>query len=227
MLRYSVKNQLNDLFSQKLQFPRRTQFAYSDAGFFLLAAIIERVTSESYQQFIKSNIFDKAGMTHSSFINGDSIVTGRSQGYTLRKGKLVRFSLEQTIQSLDANGFGGIISSAGDLVKWCEALSDYKIITKESLDQMMTPTLLRDGSAAGPEGGSRIGLGWFIRPIESKRTISHTGYMGTAMVYFPDEKLTVVLLTNLGQGYPAVDHGFIAVDAGFKLADIAARKYLK
>jgi len=154
-------------------------------------------------------------------------VPNRAQGYTLRRNTLVRFSLEQVIQALDANGFGGIISNAHDLLKWSIALSDSKIIKKQTFGQMITPTSLPDGTEAGPEGGSRIGLGWFTRYIENKKVISHSGHTGTAIVFFPDERLIVVLLTNLGQGYPDIDQGFKSSDVGFILAEMAAKKYLK
>lgn len=226
-LRYTVRQQLKDLYSKKLSSPPGTKFIYSDAAFFLLAAIIEKLSGQSYSQFLRSTIFEKAGMKNSSLLNGDSILPDRSQGYTLRGNTLVRFALDPTFQSLDANGFAGIISTTGDLMRWTLALSDGRIIKKESLEQMIKPTLLADGKEAGPEGGSRIGLGWFVRNINNRKVISHSGHTGTFIGYFPDEKLVMVLLTNLGKGIPGFHKGFDNSNAGFLLSTLAAKKYLK
>jgi CubicO group peptidase (beta-lactamase class C family) len=227
LVRYTMKQQLKDLYSKKLLSAPGTKFIYSDGAFFLLAAIIEKITGQSFYSFTRANIFEKAGMKNSSFLNGDSILADRSQGYTLQKKALIRWSLDPTLQALDVNGFAGIISTTGDLMRWTSALSEGKIIKKESLDQMITPTRLADGTEAGPQGGSRIGLGWFVRNVENRKLISHSGHTGTFLGYFPNEKLVVVLLTNLGKGVPGFHEGFDNAGAGFLLAGLAAKKYLK
>ncbi len=227
-LRYTVKEQLADLFKLKLLFDPGTNYNYSNAGFFLQAAIIEKVTGELYQDFVKTRIFDKAGMRCSFFINGDSIVANRSQGYTRRKGRLVRFSLEDAIQSIDANGFGGIISTAEDEMKFLLALSSGKIIKKESFQQMITPTKMKNGSPVDPPGRAGIGLAWFTREYEGKICLSHSGHTGTQVIYFPDQGFSVILFTNLSQGYTILgDRGFRVADAGFDLADLAIARWLK
>ena len=226
-IRYSLKDQLADLFKIKPAQPG-VKFQYSNASFFLQAAIIESVTRQTYKQFIKTAIFDKAAMKNSSYLNPDTIVSDHAQGYTKRKGQWVRFSLEQTIQSLDANGFGGILSTTSDLMKFCEALSAGAIIKKESFELMTQPTLLTDGSTTGYRNGSRIGLGWFIDQIAERKCISHSGHTGTVLLYFPDSQLTVVFLTNLTNGYSLLgDKGFRVGSVGYRLAELAAKKYLQ
>jgi CubicO group peptidase (beta-lactamase class C family) len=229
MLRYSVKDQLADLYKMSLQSRPGAKYSYSNAGYFLLAAIIEKLSGQSYQQFIKSNIFDKAGMRDSYFINADSILLNRAQGYTLRQERLVHFSLTQAGQSIDANGFAGIISTAEDLTKWLAALYSDKIIKKETLEQMTTPSLLTDGTLAGPKDDStrKIGLGWHIKYAEDKKFISHTGASGTALVYFPDQKLTIIFLSNLESGYPNIDNGLDPHIPAYGLAAMVAKEYLK
>jgi len=227
-LRYTVKEQLADLFKLKLLFEPGTNYNYSNAGFFLQAAIIEKVTGIAYQDFIQTNIFYKAGMKNSYFINGDSIVANRSQGYTRRKGRLVRFSLEDAIQAIDGNGFGGIIATVEDEMKFCKALSANKILKKETFEQMIKPTLMKNGSPVDPPGRSSIGLGWFVRDYNGKRCLSHSGHTGTQVIYFPDQDFSVILFTNLSLGYTILgDHGFRVADAGFDLTEMAIKKWLK
>lgn len=226
-LRYSAKEQLTDLFKMKPVAPPGKQYGYSNTGFFLQACIIEKVTGMSYQQFMQTRIFDAAGMKHTYFINGDSIVPNRVQIYTKRKGKLVRFSLEGTIQSLDANGFGGLMSTTEDLATFVTAINNGKLIKKESLNQMLTVSKLNDGTDAGHQrNGSNIGLSWYIKEINGKRCVSHSGHTGTVLLFFPDEDLTVVLLSNLSYGIGMIgDKGYRVWDVGFQLAEMALKQY--
>jgi D-alanyl-D-alanine carboxypeptidase len=226
-LRYTAKEQLADLFKMKPVAPPGKQYGYSNTGFFLQACIIEKVTGISYQQFMQTRIFDAAGMKHTYFINGDSIVPNRVQIYTKRKGRLVRFSLEGTIQALDANGFGGLMSTTKDLAAFTTAVNTGKLIQKESLNQMLTVSKLNDGSNAGHQrNGSNIGLSWYIKAINGKRCVSHSGHTGTVLLFFPDEDITVVLLSNLSYGIGMIgDKGYRVWDIGFELAEMALKQY--
>lgn len=228
-LRYNTKDQLTDLFALKPIAAPGEKYQYSNAGFFLQAAIIEAVSGQTYQQYMQQTIFDKAGMHHSYFINGDSIVPNRAQGYTKRKDKLVRFSLESTIQALNANGFGGLQSTTGDLHAFINALLAGKLIKTTTLQQMLIPTTLNDGTNAGPKNYQvGVGLAWHLKTINQKKCMYHTGHTGTALLCFPEEGLTIVLLTNLSAGYSMFgDKGFRVADMGFELAEMAAKQYLK
>jgi D-alanyl-D-alanine carboxypeptidase len=228
LLRYNTRDQLNDLFALKPAAAPGEKYLYSNAGFFLQAAIIEKITGQTYQEFIQQRIFNKAGMMHSCFINGDSIVPHHAQGYTKRKGKMVRFSLEGTIQALNTNGFGGLMSTTADLLTFTQALLKGNLVKKETLQQMLVPSLLRDGSTVYPGNGKRtVGLAWNVLMIDGRRCIFHTGHTGTALLCFPDDDLTIVFLTNLSGGYSSFgDKGFKVMDIGFDLAEMAVKKYL-
>ncbi|MBX9785069.1 MAG: beta-lactamase family protein [Chitinophagaceae bacterium] len=224
-IRYTVKEQLNDLFKLAPVGKPGGQFLYSNASFFLQAAIIEKVTSISFKDFVQQTIFEKAGMNHTYCMNGDSLIYNRSQVYTKRKGVWVRFSLETSLQALDANGFGGLMSTTNDLNLFIQALLAGKLISNESLKQMLTITKLNDGTEAGPRS-SKIGLGWFIKDIDGKTCVSHSGHTGTVLLFYPKEELTIVFLSNLSAGISMLgDKGFRVGDMGFVLARMAMKKY--
>jgi D-alanyl-D-alanine carboxypeptidase len=229
-LRYTVRDQLTDLFAIKPTAVPGEKYQYSNTGFFLQAAIIEAVSGQTYQQFMQQQVFDKAGMGQSFFINGDSIVPNRAQGYTKRKNRWVRFSLESTLQALNANGFGGLLSTTSDLHRFVEALLKGQLINRASFLRMLQPTLLNDGKAAGPKNypAASVGLGWHFKTVAGKKCIYHTGHTGTALLCFPEEELTIVLLSNLSAGYSMLgDRGFRVLDVGFELAEMAVKLYLK
>lgn len=227
VLRYTVKEQLTDLFKLKPENKPGEKYIYSNAGFFLQAAIIEKVTKQTYQQYITTHIFEKAGMKRSYFLNGDSLVLNRAQGYTKRKGTWVRFSLETTLQALDANGFGGISSTTQDLSLFVKALLNGNLINTDFVQQMFTIIQLNNGTKAGPgTGGSNIGLGWFVKEVAGKKCISHSGHTGTVLLFFPEEDLTIVFLSNLSFGiYMLGDKGFRVNEIGYELAEMALKQY--
>jgi D-alanyl-D-alanine carboxypeptidase len=156
-------------------------------------------------------------------------VPHHAQGYTKRKGKMVRFSLESTIQALNTNGFGGLMSTTADLLAFTQAVLKGELIKKTTVEQMLVPSLLRDGTPAMARNNvAAVGLAWHIKTIAGKRCMYHNGHTGTALLCFPDDDLTIVLLTNLSAGYSMFgDKGFRVMDVGFDLAEMAAKKYLE
>jgi D-alanyl-D-alanine carboxypeptidase len=225
-IRYTVKEQLTDVFKMKPASPPGQHFLYSNAGYFLQAALIEKVTGQSFQQYLQQQIFEPAGMKQTHFVNNDSIVPNRAQVYSKRKGVMVRFSLETNLQALDANGFAGLISTVGDLQKFATALLEGKLINKQSFALMTTIAQLSNGQNAGNAPGSNMGLGWFIKEISGHKSIVHTGHTGTAMEIFPDKKLTIIFLANRSYGIPMLgDKGYpieVIID---ELAALALKKY--
>jgi len=76
-----------------------------------------------------------------------------------------------------------------------------KVVKESSLAEMWSPVKLKNGSSYP------YGFGWDIGEEHGHRTISHTGITGTEYTRFPDDKLTVIVLTNLGvkNGYQSAD----------------------
>jgi CubicO group peptidase (beta-lactamase class C family) len=135
-------------------------------------------------------LFRPLGMASTSVVNQWAIVTNRASGYTLRGGELVRVRRESQVEP--ASG-GGVFSSVQDLATWDVALAAGKVVTPSSLDAMWTPIKLNSG-APRP-----YGFGWEVyRQQHGHRVISHAGSSGTEYTRFPDDGLTVVVLTNLG-----------------------------
>ncbi len=226
-LRYSVTAQLEDLYKLPMKSTPGTAYLYSNAAFFMQAAIIEKVTGISFYQFVQNTIFKPLGMNNSSYINGDSIILNRAQGYTKRKGRWVRSSLEAITQSMDANGFGGAMSTVMDYEKFLQATAKQLLLSKENYTKMIAPTKLANGNYAMSKDGSVIGLGWFLKDIGGHKAFLHGGYSGTFALHFIDEDISVIFFTNLSSGYGAItgDKGFDFMKTGFELAQMAVDKW--
>ncbi len=225
-VRYTVREQQYYLMSQR-QYSFTGKAAYfSNSAFFLLGVIIQHLSGTTYNDFIQKNIFNKAGMSNSSFIDAEARIPDKAQGYTLRKGKWIRWSLEQNLQSLDCNSFAGILSSPGDMLLFDKVLLTNSLVKKETYQQMLKPFILVDGSPAA-SGRSNWGMGCLVREINGFQSVSLTGTAGTAFYRFPNEGLCVILFTNLGQGNDFVkDKGADMLTNGYKLAEEAVAEYL-
>lgn len=171
------------------------RFQYSDQGFFLLGMIVEKVGEMPYPTFLQRRIFDPLGMKNSGTIRLTRVVKGMASGYAWVNGGLFH-NTRRTDYGIVSHF--GIVSTVEDLAKFDAALYGEKLVKRPSLDAMWTLTRLSDDSAAyTPYGG--YGLGWFLDNFNGHRSVGHGGSTGTAYVRFPDDKLSVIVLTNLEQ----------------------------
>ena len=91
-----------------------------------------------------------------------------------------------------------LLSSVNDLIKWDAALTGHALIDVQSLTQMWTPTRLSDGHDA------EYGYGWQTSKVNGHRQVAHGGGIpgfSTEFSRFPDDKLTVIVLTNAEGGH--------------------------
>lgn len=226
-LRYSINDQLSDLYKLKLKSVPGNAYLYSNAALFMQAAIIEKVSGMPFYQFVQKNIFNPLSMSKTSYINGDSIILNRAQGYTKRKGVLVRSSLEVILQALDANGFGGGMSTVNDYEKFLQATAQHKLLSESSYSLMITPTILPNGNPAQANDGATMALGWFVKDINVHKAFLHGGYSGTFALHFIKEDISVIFFTNLSSGYGSItgDNGFDFMKTGFEIATMAVEQW--
>jgi len=164
---------------------------YGDVGYFLLGMIIEKASGQRYRELVSERFFQPLGMTATSVLDQWAILKHRASGYTLRNGQLVHIRRHAQVE---LPSHYGIFSTVKDLVKWEAALTGGKVVKPSSRDQMWTPVRLNDG-ASRP-----YGFGWRVEEQRGHRLIDHRGITGTPYSRFPDDGLTVIVLTNLGRG---------------------------
>ncbi|MFQ5818328.1 MAG: serine hydrolase, partial [Anaerolineae bacterium] len=104
------------------------------------------------------------------------------------------------ISQIELPSHYGILSTVKDLAKWDATLYTEKLLQKARLDQMWTPVKLNNGTTFP------YGFGWLLKDHRGYKRISHSGITGTNITRFPEEKLTVIVLTNLGHGEPIAWH---------------------
>jgi CubicO group peptidase (beta-lactamase class C family) len=191
---YTVADFVKRFASGDLEFEPGTKWAYNNSGYFLLGAIIERVTGKTYAEALQERIFTPLGMKASGYDLASPVIPKRASGYALLGGKYVNAPyLDMSIPY----AAGSLYSTVEDLYLWDRALYSEKLIKKELAKQMFTPGL------------SDYGYGWIIKKttLQDGRTevatISHDGGIhgfNTKLVRVPEKQELVVLLDNTSRG---------------------------
>jgi len=161
------------------------EFRYSNYGFVLLGALIEKVTGMSYYDYVQRKIFQPAGMTSTASLAENESVPNRSIGYMKDDGKWVPNTDTLPWRGTSA---GGGYSTAGDLLRFAQALESGKLISKASLAAATTP--YKDG----------YGFGFGIQGEGPLRGYGHGGGapgMNGELRIFPQLGTVVISLSNL------------------------------
>jgi CubicO group peptidase (beta-lactamase class C family) len=166
------------------------RWEYSDVGYFLLGMIIESASGQRYGSFLADRFWNPLGMTSTSLLDQWRILKHRAAGYTIRNGELINI---RRVSQTDLPSHYGIFSSVKDLATWDAALAGGRVLKPASLAQLWTPARFGNGTHA------LYGLGWGLDERRGRRVISHTGLTGTEYSRYPDDNLTVIVLTNLGR----------------------------
>ena len=196
LLDISTKQQFEDLAKSPLLFLPGNGTQYSDAGYFLLGMIIEKTSGQKYREFLQRRIFGPLGMKSTSVLDQSGIIPKRVSSYTLRDGHLknARRAWQHELPS-----WYGIWSTVDDMVKFDAALTSGSLLRPETLQQMWTPATLQNRKTATIEGMS-YGLGWFVSSAAGHRIVAHPGWTGTFYLKYPDDGVSIILLSNLDAG---------------------------
>jgi CubicO group peptidase (beta-lactamase class C family) len=181
----SVDGLIGRFRDRPLEFQPGENWAYSNSGYVLLTAIIQKVSGQSYAAFVAENLFRPAGMNDSGYDSHAAILPRRASGYTpTRRGIVNAGYIDMTVPQ----GAGALYSTTRDLLKWEEALFGGRLLDPASLATLTRP--YRDNYA----------LGLTVKTEKGDTTISHSGGIegfNTHMAYDPERRLTVIVLSNL------------------------------
>ncbi len=189
---YKVGDFVKTYASGNLEFEPGTKYSYNNSGYFLLGAIIERITGKTYEQALKEMIFDPLGMKNTGYDHHDTIMPKRASGYAkTRSGYTNAAYLDMSIPY----AAGSMYSTVEDLYLWDQALYTDKLITPQTKELMYKPFL------------ENYAYGWGITKASFKlddqpvTVITHGGGINgftTTIVRFPKEKNLIVILDNTG-----------------------------
>lgn len=192
---FTVDDFIKKYASGDLEFEPGTKFVYDNSGYFLLGAIIEKVTGKPYEQVLKENIFDPVGMKNSGYDHWGTIISKRATGYSKTlKGYQTAAYLDMSIPY----AAGSLYSTVEDLYLWDQALYGEKILTAKSKELMFKPNLNNYGY------GFVITKTTLAPPTKlAVPVIQHGGGINgfnTTIVRMTNDKRLIVLLDNAEDG---------------------------
>jgi len=182
------------VYKTKLKFKPGTRYDYSNTNFIVAGYIVEKVSGMPFDDFLRTRIIKPLGLQETTVGTAPMDLAGGAVGYTVVKSRTVP-TVPQTVAILDFPD-GGINSTVLDLVQWDDALDTGRVINKNLLEVMFTPSRFRQD----PDWpGFGYGLGVHVGSVAGHREVAHTGgWTGftSENATLPDQRFAVVMLSN-------------------------------
>lgn len=190
---YGVFHQLNDLIASLFSTTRtegEKKFSYSNAGYTLLAFLIEKVSGQDFETFMSTSFYSPLGMESTGEYFPSKILPNMARGYVEHKGELF-----EACCIIPSNwlGAGTTYSTIDDLYRWTSSLFSGQVFLDGLEQKLFTPY------AKMELPGAYYGYGWIVQR-NGKLSIWHNGdYDGfvSKVSFFPEDELTVIILSNL------------------------------
>ena len=179
-----------------LLFAPGEKFQYSNAGYMVLGAIIEKVSGQDYYSYVREHIYQPAGMNDTGFYEPGKEIPGLAIGYSMMgpDGKRLE-TIQDNSNTREVKGgpAGGGYSTVEDLLKFHMALKNHKLLTEEYTKLVTTGKV----EAGGPVG--RYAYGFGDKMFDGKHIVGHNGGSGGIAANFemyPELGYTSILLMN-------------------------------
>jgi len=189
---YSVGEFVKKYCSGDLEFEPGSKFSYDNSGYFLLGAIIEKVTGKPYEQVLKERILDPLNMKDTGYDHHETIMKRRASGYQRSPDGIINAPYLDMSLPYAA---GSLYSTVDDLYLWDQALYSDKLLSPKYKELMFKPFLQ---NYAYGWVSSKLTLGG---STESVPAIAHGGGINgfnTLITRLVDDKHLIVLLNNTG-----------------------------
>ena len=204
---------------------------YSNTGYNLLALLVERLSGTPYEEFLRKNIFEPAGMTSTCccHIRRDGVsFENYAQATVIENDRYIAdINSEKYCDVAAFDGLNGddyVYTSIFDMFRWDRVLREGRILTLEEQQVMYTPSKLNSGEDAvyDEEYGLGYGFGWGVgREEEFGLVVSHSGGMPGVSTWFErfiDADRVLVFLSNRdymdARAYWSCYHGLEAIVRG-------------
>ena len=186
-----------------LDFQPGEGWSYSNSGYILLTAIVEKASGKSYAEFVAETLFQPLGMADSGYDSHAAVLPRRASGYAPTARGIVNADY---IDMSIPQGAGALYSTTRDLLKWEQGLFGGRLLTPASLALLTTPVR------------NQYAFGLAVTQAGGNTTIAHSGGIegfNTHMAWDPDRRMTVIVLGNLnGPGSDQVAGSLMALARG-------------
>jgi CubicO group peptidase (beta-lactamase class C family) len=181
---------------EKLAFEPGTAFQYSDTGMLLLGAVIEKVSTENYFDYVQQHIFAPAGMMDTDSYSLDDPVERVAMGYVPAPDDPNAWRENTSMILMRGCPAGGGYSTVGDLFRFARALETGRLVSPASLKILWTNHRPND-----------YGAGFEVEDSAAGRLVGHSGFdrgVSTQLRLYLDKGYVVVVLSNIQRGAPTL-----------------------
>jgi len=182
---------------KELNFKPGDEFLYNNTGYTLLGVLVQRVSGKSLAEFSRERLFKPLGMTRTQWRDDfTKIVPDRATAYR----QVADGSFRTNMPFTNVHGNGGLLTTVGDLLTWNENFNEPHVGGKALVEQLQTRGRLNDGFE------NEYAQGLFVTSYKGMREISHGGSTAgyqTFLARFPEERLSIVVLSNVTSSGPA------------------------
>ena len=176
---------INRFKDKPLDFRPGERWSYSNSGYILLGHIIERVSSQSYEDFLQEHIFTPLDMMNTGYDhNQDNLATGYKSIFN--KADFVDMSIPYPA--------GSLYSTVEDLYRWDQALYTKQLLQQDYVDQVFAAHV-----AIPNLDGMAYGYGWMVGLEDGRQIITHGGGIEgfvTNIARYPQDKTVIIILSN-------------------------------
>ncbi|MBN2265220.1 MAG: serine hydrolase [Candidatus Aminicenantes bacterium] len=182
---------------KELNFEPGDEFLYCNTGYTLLGVIVARVSGKSLDAFCQERLFEPLGMDRTEWRDDfTEIVPDRAPAYGRRRDGTFYTNMSFT----NVIGNGGLLTTVGDLLVWNENLDNPRVGGRALVEQLETRGRLNDGFEI------EYAQGLNVTTYKGVREISHGGSTAgyqTFLARFPDERLSIAVLSNVSGSNPS------------------------
>lgn len=210
---------LDKIIQTPLSYQPGSKTIYSDIDFMLLGLVIEKITGQRLDQYVKDNLYKPLGLTHTTYLplqNGfnknqiaatelDGNLSGGTDNWTNIRTNLIQGEVQdpKAYYNMDGvSGHAGLFSDATDLAKLAQVMinkggyGNAKLFDEDTLDQFLKPKDTDPSYTLGWRRNAANSYEWAFSDLADPSTVGHSGWTGTITVVDPKNNTTVVLLTN-------------------------------
>jgi CubicO group peptidase (beta-lactamase class C family) len=204
-LKTSAKSLLNRIYQSRLAAPPGERFIYSDLGFIVLGKLVEKISGQTLDRFVSTNILRPLAMSHTRFLPSRDDIREIAPTERMKGGGMLRGQVHDPLAGRlgGVAGDAGLFSTVSDLARFCQmmlnggALDGVQIFRPETIARMTSPQ--------SPQNKPNVrGLGWDIQSTYSSvkgsffssNSYGHTGFTGTSIWIDPEMQSFVILLSN-------------------------------
>lgn len=211
MMPFSPKEMIDRFKDKPLEFEPGAKFKYDNSGYFLLGAIVEKVSGKAYEDYLKENIFTPLEMRNTGYDRSSAVLKNRASGYNLGPNGLQNAPYLDMGQPYAA---GSLYSTVEDLLLWDQALYTEKLLKEASLARIFKPWI-----TAGNMGS--YGYGWGVSTVKGHKSVAHGGGINgfsTHIGRFPDDRACFLWLRNvISPGVPTMNQDLAGILFGEKI----------